>query len=385
MKKRQLTAILFGALLTAMLPPPLPAQIQPRSQAGQTLKIPEQELDRGLVYYTEPGGDSQIVLTSRASLQKVVFTNTRVIGYILTPFDLEESRLPVLSGGFRIPVRMFKSGVDGSQKILRSNQLLDSENHPDISFQIEKISEVELVEVSSELRSYRLTLHGALGVKGQSYPLELAGKLQFLPTTMRTFARNVGDMAVLETSCRLKLSDYGWTPERNLKDRISDEIQIDVYLMLNTVSPDKSLDPRIDPALYQQQTRFLTLLRDLEDPAAAYAMARSLLPRIWDDSKELQRLVRAIVETPDVVRRDYRLALKVATRASTLAQDKDPAILALVASIHYATGAHSEALEWQQKAVDQLADTSRPQLADEFQSVLQTYRKELRAQAGEHH
>ncbi len=61
--------------------------------------------------------------------------------------------------------------------------------------------------------------------------------------------------------------------------------------------------------------------------------------------------------TRDIVRRDYRVALKVATRASTLAHDKDPAILALIAGIHHATGAHSEAVDWQQKAVDQLADT----------------------------
>lgn len=384
MDKMQPTAILLGALLATLLLDPLSAQIQPRSQAGQTLKTPEEELDRGLVYYTEPGGDSQIVLTSRASLQKVVFTNARVIGYILTPFDLEEAPLPVLSGAFRIPVRMFKSGVDGSHRILRSNQLLDSENHPDISFRIEKISEVALVEASSELRSYRLTLEGPLGVKGKSYPLKLAGKIRFMPTTMRTFARNVGDLAVLETSCRLKLSDYGWKPERNLEDRIGDEIQIEVYLMLNTVSPDKSPDPRDDPALFQQQMRFLTLLRDLEDPASAYAMARSLLPQIWDDTKELQRLVRAIVETRDIVRRDYRVALKVATRASTLAHDRDPAILALIAGIHHATGAHSEAVDWQQKAVDQLADNPRPHLDDKIRSVLKTYRKELRAQAGEH-
>ena len=88
--------------------------------------------------------------------------------------------------------------------------------------------------------------------------------------------------------------------------------------------------------------------------------------------------------TRDIVRRDYRVALKVATRASTLAHDKDPAILALIAGIHHATGAHSEAVDWQQKAVDQLADNPRPHLDDKIRSVLKTYRKELRAQAGEH-
>ena len=144
------------------------------------------------------------------------------------------------------------------------------------------------------------------------------------------------------------------------------------------MSPDKSGDPRDDPEIFIDQQRFLTLLRDFEDPAAAYAHARELMKRIWDDSKELQRLARAITETPVNVRRDYPLALSAALRASQLTEEGDPGPLALVARIHHQRGDFAEAVKWQERAADRIDEKTPPGLAQSIKADLENSRKEVR-------
>ncbi len=352
------------------------AQVPPRSHAGQTLEAPEAELDLGLVYHSEPGRDAQIVVTSAAPLQKVVLTNGRVVGYIVAPFDLEEEEKPVLAGAFRIPVRMFKSGLESVDGALHGGQLLDADTHPEITFRIQEVSDVELREATSRSRSYDLTLRGELVVKTTKIPLQLKSEILFIPFVMQNLARNVGDLAILKTSLVLKPADFGWQPPRQFQGVVADELTVDVHLILNTVSPDMSGDPREDPALFARQTRFVTLLRDLQDASAAYDHARKLIEEIWTDEEQLERLARAIVETPAAQRRDYALALKSARRCNELRENSDPSLLALIARIHHERGDHAEAVQWQEKALESLGDSSRPREAQAIKEDLERYRKE---------
>ena len=65
------------------------AQVPARSEAGQSLAVPDEQLDQGLIYYVWPGEDTQLILKSRAYLQRVAVTTFRAVGYIVSPFDLE--------------------------------------------------------------------------------------------------------------------------------------------------------------------------------------------------------------------------------------------------------------------------------------------------------
>lgn len=376
--KRKLRPAAWWMLATCLSLTSVLAETPPRSRAGQTLEAPDEELDLGLVYHSEPGVDAQVVVTARAPLQKAVVVNSRVVGYIVAPFELEDAETPILAGAFRIPARMFKSGVESVDRSVHGAQMLDADNHPEMTFRVHKVSDVRLLEAAPKHRSYELTIAGELTVKSTKIPLRLRSKVRFIPFVMTNLARNVGDLAILETSFSVKPADYGWQAPPRLRPLIADELQVDVYLTLNTVSPDKSGDPRNDPKIFIEQQRFLTLLRDFEDPAAAYAHAHAFMKQIWQDSKELERLTRAIVETPGAVRRDYKLALKGAARASRLAEDGNPALLALVARIHHEVGDHAEAVKWQQKAAELIDDTTPAGLAQSIKTDLESYQKEAR-------
>ena len=92
-------------------------------------------------------------------------------------------------------------------------------------------------------------------MKGKTRELSFPARLRLIPSSMRAMARNVGDLAILEATLKIDLSAFEWTPPRHLKDRVAKEISVDVYLMLNTISPDKSGDPRDDPDLYGKHLR----------------------------------------------------------------------------------------------------------------------------------
>jgi tetratricopeptide (TPR) repeat protein len=145
---------------------------------------------------------------------------------------------------------------------------------------------------------------------------------------------------------------------------------------MTTVSPDKSLDPLRDPSPYAKQLRFVTLLRDLQDPVAGYAFGRSFMEEIWDQPQELQRLAEATLTTDGISRRDLPFALKAAQRANELSSESDPRILATVARAHYEMGDLKTAVAWQKKATARL-DGKDERLANIIKNALERYEKEV--------
>ena len=86
------------------------AEVPPRSEGGQTLIVPREHLDLGEVYHVTPGAGTQLVWSNDAPLMRIMATCNRVVGYMVTPFDIEESQSPLLAGALRIPVASLSTG-----------------------------------------------------------------------------------------------------------------------------------------------------------------------------------------------------------------------------------------------------------------------------------
>ncbi len=346
-------------LLTLFSAPGLRAEAPARTFAGQALQVPEEQLDQGFVYHVSPGEDAQLVAVSRANLQRLAATTSRIVGYFVAPFDLEESESPILAGAFRLPVASLLTGVDGGDERLQSEAFLDRARHPEIAFEIRSVSGVEKIKETPDETVFNLTLEGDLQVKGNTRPLTASARLRLMPFSVRAMARNVGDLAFLECEFVVRPADFGWSPPSPaLRERFGEELQINVYLAFNTISPDKSGDPRDDPAIYAKQIHTLTVLRDLDDPAAGYDFVRGFMKEIWDNGPELDRLAQGIAFTEGIRTRDWWLAARLQRRASELAEDKDVGRLGALAKMHRAMGDLKTAVEWQKKAAALLEPNS---------------------------
>ncbi|HIA71979.1 MAG TPA: redoxin domain-containing protein [Phycisphaerales bacterium] len=104
------------------------------------------------------------------------------------------------------------------------------------------------------------------------------------------------------------------------------------------------------------KTKFDALLTGKKDKKAAYAWARRMAKRMWDNSQALNALAWGIVdETPDELR-DLDFALRIAKRASDLTDNKDAMILDTLARCYWDMGKKYKAIAWQEKAVANVED-----------------------------
>ena len=378
---RVLGSLVAGAILSTVAGF---GQVPERSLGGQTLEVPDEQMEAGEVYFVRPGEGPQIFLVSDALLQRLTVTTERLVGYVVAPFDLEEvGTSPVLSGAFRIPVASWETGLDdtfntpgGGDEILQSSEFMDRDRYPEMLVEITRVAEFTQTHHDEVSTHYEAELEAKLTVKGNVRDLTIPATLTFMPSTFRTMARLDGDLLFLESSFPVNLKQLGWeVPSSDWADRISDELEVSIYLSMSTVSPDRSIDPRLDPTNYAKRLRFLTLLRDLKDPEAGYEFGYAFMKEIWDQQEELGRLAHATLSSPGIARRDLRFALKAAERANELAEEQDVRILETLARVHYGMGNLDQALHWQKKAVSQL-DGEEDRLAERVKTELARYEKE---------
>ena len=368
-----LPILLWGVVVAAL------AQVPPRSDSGQTLRVTEADRDLGAVYHLWPGDDTQLLLVSRAPLQKVALSMSRMIGYVVTPFEPESDRAPILKGAFRIPVHSFVSSIQSSREILGAPDFFDVDRFPEIEIEFTHSPQGRRIGTDQEETRYEATLQAQMRVRGKPYPLLLPATIRLSPYNQRTMSRNVGDIAIIEGKATLDLEQLGWRPPDpahregawvyfSLKDRIASRLSLEFYLMLNTVPPDRGpdltfswqrwvgLNPDQNLRRRDQLSMCTTLLRDLGDSQRGYSYARGLMAEWWAEAAPLHDLARLVLATGGIEQRNYSFALKAARRAAGLTHQRDPVFLETVARLYLASGEPDRALEWAGKARSHLPE-----------------------------
>ena len=257
--------------------------VPPRTDAGQTLAVPGAQADAGEVYFVTPGEDTQLICTSDALLQRTVVTCNRVVGYFVAPFDLDPNQPPLLAGALRIPAASCTTGVQQYDKLLAGKPLLAAGEFPEITARLAGVTATERTAAEKKRTTYKVKLQVQISAKGKALDLELPAQVEFIPFTWRTMGRNVGELLIVRAKLELKLADLGLEkPGPEFADRVADSVSVDLFLLCNTVSPDKSLDPKFKRDEYTKYLRFLTLIRDLQDADGGYEFGRTFVRDAWD-------------------------------------------------------------------------------------------------------
>lgn len=367
-----------ACLLVPLLPRAAGAQteelVAPRSRGGQTLEVPEVHLDLGQVYHVTPGQDTQLSLASNAPLQRLLATTSRIVGYVVAPFELADQKKPLLAGAFRLPVTTLRTASPELDEMLHSAPFFDAAGHPEITYRFDRVANVVYQGTADDVFHYRLDLVGELDAKGSHHPLTVPTEVSFWLSSNQTLNRFVGDMVTLRCKLAVAAKDLGWAPPHpSYRLRIAETLEIDLFLLLNTVSPEQPLDPQADRRKFTDELRFVTLLRDLEDVETAYEHGRSYLQRAWSDAPALARMARLTLTEARDTDRDLAFALKAALRAQELDGGRDPQILATLAQVYAARGDAASALEWQQRALALVEDEEK---ARALGATLERYRRQ---------
>jgi hypothetical protein len=103
--------------------------------------------------------------------------------------------------------------------------------------------------------------------------------------------------------------------------------------------------------------KFIVLLKHVDDPEAAYAVAREMARDKWDDADALNEIAWLIVDEPGIGTRDLTFAMEIALRANELTEGKSPYVLDTVARVFWEQGELGTAIAWQHRAVQQAVGT----------------------------
>ena len=112
------------------------------------------------------------------------------------------------------------------------------------------------------------------------------------------------------------------------------------------------------------------ILLQAKDYDRAYVAADAIATDANDDAESLNALAWTIVDQKGIEQRDLDRALKYATRAVDVSQNKNPAILDTLARIYADRGDGAKAVEWETKAV---AASSTDDEKEQMQKTLDGY------------
>jgi polyisoprenoid-binding protein YceI len=360
-------AVLSGAAGVA------PADVPPRSEGGQALVVPQEHLELGEVYHVQPGMGTQFMWRSDAPLLHVAAACNRVVGYVVTPFDIAEGQVPLLAGAFRVPVASLTTGLQRYDQELHGPQALDAATHPEITFRITRAADAKPVSEEKRWRVYTLRVAGELTVKDRTVEIEIPMRLTFAPFTWQTTALGMGDALILRGTFNVPMTKLGLEPSVPTDNGYTAEVvNFELYLLCNTMSPERNLYPNITHEQYRKQLWFLTLVRDFNDPEKGYDFGRAFLREIWEDAQALNRLATAALTEEGIKTRDLGFVREAAERANELTGYKDPELLHTLAQVQFERADLDAALKWARQAVEN-AEGAAPSIAAEVRAALQRY------------
>ncbi|MBU0638392.1 MAG: YceI family protein [Planctomycetes bacterium] len=367
-----------AALMACSAMSAVAGDVPPRTEGGQALVAPAEQLDLGDVYHVTPAEGTQFLLTADAPLMRITAVCNRVVGYFVAPFDLEEGQAPLLAGALRIPVASLSSGKDSYDAELHAPSALNLAEYPEITFWLTQASEVKLLSDEKGRKEYTLTANGELTVKDKTVAVSMPMRLLFVPFTWQTMRLNVGDMLILRFAFEVSTTELGLRPAGSPGGDLSADVaKFDFFLMCSTMSPERNLYPNITHALHNKQLRFLTLVRDFNDPEKGYEFGRALMREIWDDAEALNRLAWATLTEKGIETRDVPFAQKAAERANELSEQKDAAVLNTLARVCEEKHDWPGALKLARQAAENI-EGAGPEIAPQISAALKRY--EERAQ-----
>ncbi len=348
-----------------------PADVPPRSEGGQVLVVPQGHLNAGEVYHVQPAMGTQLIWHSDAPLMRVVAVCNRVVGYVVTPFDIEEGRAPLLAGAFRIAVASFSAGSERYDQEFHGPRALNAADYPEITLSITGVTDAQMTDGEKGRKTYTLKAAGELNMKDKTIAVVMPMRLTLAPFTWQTTQLGMGDALILRGQFDVPMADMSLDPSQPTEsDYTADTANFDLFLLCNTMSPERNLFPDITHEQFCKQLRFLTLVRDFDDPEKGYEFGRTFMREIWDDAQALNRLASATLTEEGIKTRDLGFARKAAQRANELTEFQDPELLHTLAQVHLERADLESALKYARQAAESL-EGAAPPVAAEVRATLQ--------------
>ena len=227
-------SLIGAALLSASIATFAPGA--ERTESGRTLIVPDEHASMGQTYFVHFGKDAQVTFTSDAALEHIKGTSNRVVGYAIAPAS--GSKAALVAGEFRLPVNSIDTGIPLRDEHLQSGRWMNAVEHPDVVFTLEGTENVSQSSAPDGMEVWTADLVGAMSFRGETRPLTTKAKITLMDESDVTRRRAKGDLLIIRTTFPINLREYGLNDPGMSAGVVAEDVSLDVFLMMSTVSPE---------------------------------------------------------------------------------------------------------------------------------------------------
>ena len=172
--------------------------------------------------FKDPMGVNNVVFKLDAPLESINGTASGVSGTVtIDPANPGEAKgkIVVATDSLTVPNPLMKEHLVGEK-------WLNAKAHPEITFEIKSISNIEKKDTKGEAK-----VTGTFTLNGVSKDITVDAKVTYLPGKLgdRTGGKLQGDLLVIRTEFKIKRSDYNIQPGQRL-EKVSDEIALSLSI-----------------------------------------------------------------------------------------------------------------------------------------------------------
>lgn len=167
-------------------------------------------------------GRNQLTFFSTTPLEDITGVSNAVKGKIT--FNIAD--IKTLQGSISIPVTSLKTGIDLRDEHLRSENWMDAENYPDITFKIKSVGDVK-AESDNKLQ---IKVTGDFTTHGVTKEIVVPATLTYLDESEQTKQRAPGDLLGVQATFNITLSDYD-IDNMVIGQKMADNIEIKVNIV----------------------------------------------------------------------------------------------------------------------------------------------------------
>jgi polyisoprenoid-binding protein YceI len=167
-------------------------------------------------------GRNQLTFFSSTPLEDITGVSNAVKGKVT--FNVTD--IKTLKGSISIPVASLKTGIDLRDEHLKSDNWMDAESYPEITFLIKSVSEVKM-EADNKLQ---IKVTGEFTTHGVTKEIVVPISLTYLDASEQTKQRAPGDLLGVQATFNIVLSDYD-IDNMIVGQKVADDIKINVNIV----------------------------------------------------------------------------------------------------------------------------------------------------------
>ena len=167
-------------------------------------------------------GGNQVSFFSTTPLEDVTGISNAVTGKVTFKVD----DIKTLKGSISVPVASLKTGIDLRDEHMKSENWMDAENYPDITFVIKNVSDVK-IETDNRLQA---KVTGDFTTHGVTKEIVVPVSLTYLDESEQTKQLAPGDLLGVQATFNITLSEYD-VENMVIGQKMAEDVKITVNIV----------------------------------------------------------------------------------------------------------------------------------------------------------